>query len=103
MVTINMQRLSAGWAVEVSCLEADPRPSEILPPGVFSAGPVPMPNGSCLLELDTGKEFRYDAEGGAWLEQPARGNGAPRCDVTSTFNWAKVQLGWGFDDVYPAA
>jgi len=103
MVTINIQQLTHGWSVAVSCLEADPRPAEIFPPGGFPAGPVPMPNGAFLLELDTGKEFRFDAEGGTWLEQPARGNGAPRCDVLATFDWANVQLGWGFDDVYPAA
>lgn len=28
---------------------------------------------------------------------------SPRCDQVSTFDWANVQLGWGFDDVYPAA
>lgn len=103
MVTINIQQLTHGWSVAVSCLEADPRPVEISSPGGFPAGPVPMPNGARLLELDTGKEFRFDAEGGTWLEQPARGNGAPRCDVLATFDWANVQLGWGFDDVYPAA
>lgn len=103
MVTINMQRLSAGWNIVASCLEADPRPAEIFPPGVFPAGPVPMPNGALLLELDTGKEFRFDAEGGTWLEQPARGTGAPRCDVVSTFDWGALQQHWGWDDVFPAA
>lgn len=103
MVTINAQQLSHGWAVTVSCLEADKKPSEFFPPGVFPAALVPMPNGAELREIDTGKEFCFDAENAAWIEQPARGKGAPRCDVASSFDWARVQLGWGFDDVYPAA
>ena len=104
MVTINAQQLTQGWAVAVSCLEADDKPTEFTPPGVFPPGPVPIPNGAALLEIDTGKEFRYDAEGGAWSEQPARGSGgAPRCDQVSTFDWGALQQRWGWDDVFPAA
>lgn len=103
MVTINAQQLSTGWAVTVSCLSTDDKPGLFHPPGAFPAGLVPMPNGAKLREIDTGKEFCFDAENAAWIEQPARGKGAPRCDVASSFDWARVQLGWGFDDVYPAA
>ena len=27
----------------------------------------------------------------------------PWPELLATFDWANVQLGWGFDDVYPAA
>lgn len=30
--------------------------------------PIPAPNGSLFIEMDTGKEFRYDAESGKWIE-----------------------------------
>lgn len=30
--------------------------------------PVPSPNGSLFIEMDTGKEFRFDAEHNAWIE-----------------------------------
>lgn len=69
MVTINAQRLSAGWAVAVSCLAADDKPTVFSPPGVFPAGLVPIPNGAELRELDTGKTFRFDGEGLAWLAE----------------------------------
>lgn len=102
MVTINAQQLSTGWDVCMNCLSGDDRPTVFSPPG----GPpgAPMPNGAELRELDTGKTYRFDADSAAWLLQPAaRGGGSPRCDQVSTFDWAHVQLGWGFDDVYPAA
>lgn len=104
MVTVNAQQLTNGWAVTVSCLSTDDRPVTFSPPGAFTPAPMPMPNGALLLELDTGKTYRFDAESAAWFPQPAaRGGGAPRCDQNATFDWAHVQLGWGFDDVYPAA
>ena len=104
MVTINAQQLTNGWAVTVSCLSTDEKPNLFHPPGVFSAGLVPMPNGAKLRELDTGKTYRFDADSAAWFPQPAaRGGGSPRCDQNATFDWARVQLGWGFDNVYPAA
>ena len=103
MVTISAQQLSTGWAVTVSCLSGDDRPTVFSPPGVFSAGLVPMPNGAELRELDTGKTYRFDADSAAWFAQPAARGGSPRCDQNATFDWAHVQLGWGFDDVYPAA
>jgi len=103
MVTINAQQLTQGWAVAVSCLAADDKPTAFTPPGVYPPGPVPIPNGAELLELDTGQEFRFDAENSSWSKQPARGSGAPRCDQVSTFDWAHVQLHWGWDDIYPAA
>jgi hypothetical protein len=101
MVTINAQQLTHGWAVTVSCLSGDDRPTVFFPPG---GPPGQMPNGAELRELDTGKTYRFDADSAAWLLQPAAsGGGSPRCDQISTFDWANVQLGWGFDDVYPAA
>ena len=69
MVTINAQRLSSGWAVAVSCLAADDKPTLFAPPGVFPAGLVPIPNGAELRELDTGKIFRFDGESLAWLPE----------------------------------
>lgn len=33
--------------------------------------PVPSPNGSLFIEMDTGKEFRFDAEHNAWIEPGA--------------------------------
>lgn len=69
MVTITAQRLSQGWEVAVSCLSTDDKPGLFHPPGVFSAGLVPMPNGAELRELDTGKIYRFDAESLTWLPE----------------------------------
>ena len=78
MVTINAQQLSTGWVVTVSCLSGDDKPNLFHPPGVFSAGLVPMPNGAKLRELDTGKTYRFDADSAAWFPQPAaRGGNIP--------------------------
>ena len=77
MVTINAQQLSTGWAVTVSCLSGDDKPNLFHPPGVFSAGLVPMPNGALLRELDTGKTYRLDADSAAWFPQPAAQDYSP--------------------------
>ena len=69
MVTINAQRLSAGWAVAVSCLATDDKPTVFSPPGVFPAGLVPIPNGAELRELDTGKTFLFNGESLVWLPE----------------------------------
>ena len=71
MVTINAQQLTQGWAVAVSCLAADDKPTAFTPPGVYPPGPVPIPNGAELRELDTGKLYRFDADSAAWFPQPA--------------------------------
>lgn len=67
MVTINWRRLSEGWACEVSCLAGDEKPIEGYPPGIYPAGPVPIPNGARLTELTTGEEFRFDGAAREWL------------------------------------
>lgn len=69
MVSITAQRLSQGWEVCVSCLSTDDKPGLFHPPGVFSAGLVPMPNGAELVEIDTGKVFRFDGESLAWRSE----------------------------------
>lgn len=49
------------------CKSTDEKPAEI--------GGRPLCNGSRLDELDTGKQFRYDAETGTWPEWTGGGGG----------------------------
>lgn len=44
--------------VEIACLSTDTKPTS----GIL--------NGSRLVEVDTGKKFRFDEDGAAWCEQP---------------------------------
>ena len=70
MVTINMMRLSLGWAVEVRCLSDDTKPTECTPPGVFPEKTMPIPNGTKLVEIDTGARFLFNEETSEWIIQP---------------------------------
>lgn len=51
------------------CLSTDAKPTENIG------------NGSVLREMDTGKNFKFDADGAKWLEQPASGGGGGGSDV----------------------
>ena len=59
MITEHMGYPAAGTTryVEIFCLAADTKPTS------------KIANGSIAVEIDTGKVFFFNEEGGAWVEQ----------------------------------
>lgn len=55
MVTINKKTVGDHYEYEVKCLSTDEKPSD-------------LPNGTQLIEMNTGKVKMYDAENDQWLE-----------------------------------
>lgn len=58
MVSINRRTLYGEVFNDVRCLSTDTKPTE----GVK--------NGSTLIEMDTGKGYLFDADGGTWRQIP---------------------------------
>ena len=56
--------------IEATLASVNGKPSDVWNIRCLStdAKPIPAPNGSDLLEMDTGKVYVFDAESKSWLE-----------------------------------
>lgn len=62
MVTRNTHKNHVLYGHDIRCLSTDTKPTK------------DIPNGSALIEIDTGKGYLFDAENEEWHELPSGGS-----------------------------
>lgn len=62
MITVNTHKNNVLYGYDIRCLSTDTKPTQNIP------------NGSVLIEMDTGKGYLFDAENAEWHELPSGGS-----------------------------
>lgn len=58
------------------------------PTGTFEG--MPIPNASVYTEIDTGKQYRYDAAGATWYQSTAGGGGGGGGDIKAIYDLSTI-------------
>ena len=68
-VTINQEKVSNGWKMDVWCLSTDTKPTQATTPRAYGGETIAIPNGSTLTEIDTGNVYFFNETSGEWAFQ----------------------------------